>query len=381
MKKINETIEINKYIIELMKNSNNSENFKNRSVTRNEYEEILKILYNIKNVNTFGDELFKRKDLPMLIHKLVVKEKLYDKFILSINTQNQTNIYTSSIEHEISDESIFNLSGISTIFTIILLYYLSECNKLNFDDNIIKYCSQYKNLKEITIRDVMKYHKNIKINTEINDIHSYLHVKDIIHNATIDSARAYSCYSAIILRDVIESAANEKYNNLVYEIILKPNFMKNTSFDNISNNKNDGFDLINEIYKRKFNNAPGHDGYFSCEKDMRSLSNSLINNKIISKSSLLDICKGYNGVGTLSFNNENGNISKYISSSAFMLRGKNGSFFVIDPLNKFSIFIGGKNGKIDRNEIINSAINEALIYNFIDHVNINDKNTLRKIRC
>lgn len=405
MNKINPMIELNKYIIELIRNNNVNRDQTFKSATRYDYVELLKPLYNMNDYNImhFRDELLKRKDIPYFIHKIVTTEGKYNKLLLSLGSSNFNNIYTCGLEKtfalennrvcetlKIDENTLFNLSYVSIIFTIILLYYLEENGVITFSDNITNHCPDYKEFSNLTIENLINRLSYIDLddNNRFNSLFKFIK-KELYNSTTALGDTTFTFYSTIILKDIIESVTNKKYNDLVNDIILKPNGMTSTFFDSPDITFNDyESDFITQIYKNKYNNATGHDGYFSTANDMKLLANSLINNTFLASTSFFDTCNYFNNSANSSLNKIKDNInepsSNLVSSKTFKLSGKNGVQFIVDPLNKCSVFIGSTS--TDRTAASSSdilslmAIEESLLYNYLEKFN-HQHSSIRIRKC
>ncbi|MFI3260845.1 MAG: serine hydrolase domain-containing protein [bacterium] len=464
MQRLNPMIDVNRYVQELIKNNNQS-SFKelnglvNPALYRTSTVNLNAI--NEKNRLVFRDELFKNLEIPKEIHRLISGRKISPGMIVSMGTQHFNNVYISGnsseyallkdkkIEKEstIEEDTIFDISEVSMIFTIILLYHLNEKGMLDIDEPVRKYCSHYKHLEETTTRQLMKFQKHLyfheHILTKVSAENAEKIMRKVLDRTNYKESDPYNSLVAVVLKDIIEASSNEKFNDLVEEIILKPTKMNNTYLDvpkdleskvasnnfyNFVTQKGDIYedrsispgtsvDIIARSFKEKQNNAPGHDGYFSTAEDMRLLSLALINGDLIKSESVLDISDNVEPV--LNFDEWNRPIEKKIlgtlchlkdpynrnsisylaSGKTFKLSGKTGIELVIDPLNKSYVFIASnryhnriveipksymeknkigssyegmiisKNFQEEINHLAAMAMEQALLYNFIEKVN------------
>lgn len=470
--RINTLLEVNKYIHDLIRNHNFTNNHELENLLQfRGYQNITAILNNITNENRdiFVKQLQKNMDLEKKIHSLVIKERHTSGMVVDFSTPNFRDVYSSGYSSEyslidgkkvedfkdIEKDSIFDLSGVSCIFTIILVYYLSEKNILHLDKPITTYCNQYKNLGGVTSRELLKFQKHLGSDDKISSATSCATAQDILYNVKNNTnhktLNPYNHFSAMVLRDVIECCSRCKFGDLVDSVILTPTFMRDTYLDvpeekkdrivsnnfsatvsnsgNIYENKTDilgiSFDKSSQAFKTKFNNAPGHDGYFSTSSDMIKLGLALIDNKLISKESLFDISDSKTGghifdewnrpikktlLGSLCNikdpNDRSGSIIA-CSGKTFKLVGVTGTEFVVDPLNKCVLFIGSNKmhnriSNIDeklvdldentpmfdeyivsshynneRDIVTKLALEQSLLYGFLEKVNEPNKMCIR----
>lgn len=468
---INVNFEVHYYIQELIKNSNytNSPELMNLAKYR-DYQILSSILHGINNSNqvNFDEQIFKKMDIAKEIHKLISIEKQSPGMILDFGTPHYRNLYISGNSSEFSlidgikkedevqmtQDTIFDLSGVSIIFTIILLYHLSDNKRLDLDKPITTYCSQYKNLKGVTTRQLMKYQIHLSSNDKLDGVINMNLVQDLLKNLVGTNnhkiVNSYNEFAAMVLKDVIESSSLTKFDDLVRSVILKPCLMKNTYldlpselndkvasnnfsnivsssgavFENKSNVPGTSYNNVANVYKRKIINATGHDGYFSTADDMRLLGNALLSNKIIKPASLLDISDTKTNGHVLDLNDrviqkkllgtlcnikqpQESCISNLSSGKTFKLVGKTGTEFVIDPLNKCMLFIGSNrlHNRIDyvnpecitlsgnvpmyddmivsthfneeKDNLSKMAMEEALLYGFLENINEPNKEIIR----
>ena len=343
------TMKMHKYINELLKNQNitNNELIQNL-YSRKEYLELLKPVLELIKSNpyatytTLKNKLLARSILKKTIIDFVKETELTPGLVLNFGTEKMREflVYGHSQEYElIGDKKVFNplnmesntifdLASTSKLFTAISITKLAEEKRLDLYDTITNVVPEFKYLNNVTILDLLKFKVNIKTPRRVDSALNKEEAESILFNAykneTQDIYNSYTDIGAMVLRYVVEKITKMSFNDYVKETILNPLGMKET-FLNVPEElikmgrvASENFSTIidkdgNPLTKtdttpgivqdtkalaigKNDGIAPGHAGYFSTTSDMITLGQALINNKILNRESVLSLSE--NIVGT-----------------------------------------------------------------------------------
>lgn len=399
-------IKLNEYIDTLLENQKDTDCVEQRIfLNRNDYYlllrsvlEVIKNNQNAKSIFTYRNELFKKSGLLELIESFVYETRVTPGLVIDFGTQKSRDIILCGYKDEVKlfnnqiiptytqveSDTIYDLASTSKFFTCLAIYYLVDAGKIDLFKPITEYCPSFVNLNKVTVYDLLKFRQNIETNGRIDQTKSIKDAEQLLFNAVVNNDKNiynhYSDMGAMILKYVIEATSKMKFTDFIEEIIIKPLKMEDT-YLNVPQDKKeriasenfyatvDQYGIIHQnnycfkglVHDPKANhighslgNAPGHAGYFSTTVDMIKLANALLNNEIISRTSLRDISSNKVGekidniytyyYGSLVYLKQPDpkKLSVYppLSGRSFMSPGFAGTTLSIDPLNKITMFIG-----------------------------------------
>ena len=208
-------------------------------------------------------------------------------------------------------DTIFDLASITKLFTSISILKLVQNGTISLNDEIVKYATQFKNLKGVTIYDLITFGVPLKTNGRVDRASSRSETEQILFDIEIDSEstnkRPYTDMGAMVLKYVIENASGMNYYQYVDENILKQMGMNDThvvipkmKLDRVSSTNLDGkyykdgnfaittnapkgivYDPKAQIMGQKDGVLSGHAGMFSTADDMTNLAKGIIGGQII----------------------------------------------------------------------------------------------------
>ncbi len=398
--------QVSEFINTLIQNQNNTTNEEHKDLlNEKDYLIMLSKVLNILKENNFSsieearEELFRRSKLVNHINYLTRVLNITPGMVIDFGTKNNREIILTGNQEEVvlekyekkrnesrvQYETIYDLASTSKFFTSLLIYYLSDQGYINLHDPIMKYAPMFKNLPGVTIYDLLKFKTNISTPGRIDSAKDFDEAERILFSASFnlnpDPDYAYTDIGAMVLKYVVEAYTNEKFSDLVRDIIFKKANMKNSflnipedkldlvasnNFNSVVNKKGiileNGMDIKGtnhdpkaKMIKQKYNEAPGHAGYFSNTPDMINLGETLLEGRLLKRESILDISTNHVGkkledgsyawyFGSLVFlkqlNGKRIPTNLPLSGRAFASPGFGGTFFCLDPLNEISLFIG-----------------------------------------
>lgn len=295
------------------------------------------------------NRLFQNSNLNECLMDFVDNKMLASGAVLSYGTSkySQTLYYGKSREvsynskkeivedpYPISENSVFDLASVSKVFTCYTVMKLYENNLIDIDSPIVRYDNRFVNIRNCTLRQLMSFQKIFATDKTICDNHSLQEAEDLIFNIKAHGLelRPYSDMGSIVVKYVVENYLKTTFFDLVYQNIIKPYGLGSTFINDLDMPKelfvSNNFErkiLYNECtidcktdlgivhdYKAKIlgnsgKEFSGHAGLFSTLKDMIIFSQSILDEKIISKNLIYEISKNYVG-----FKDENNNYSQYL---------------------------------------------------------------------
>lgn len=342
------TMKMHKYINELLKNQNITNNeLIHNLYSRKEYLELLKPVLELIKSNpyasytTLKNKLLARSILKKTIIDFVKETELTPGLVLNFGTEKMREflVYGRSQEYELignkkvfnpvnmESNTIFDLASTSKLFTAISITKLAEEKRLDLYDTITSIVPEFKNLDDVTVLDLLKFKVNIKTCRRVDEAKTKEEAESILFTAYKNNQDVYNSYTdigAMVLRYVVEKITKMSFNDYVKETIFKPLGM-NETFLNVPEElikkgrvASENFSTIidkdgNPLTKtdttpgivqdakalaigKNEGIAPGHAGYFSTTSDMITLGQALINNKILNHDSVLSLSE--NIVGT-----------------------------------------------------------------------------------
>lgn len=399
--------------------------------TKKDYENLLKPV--LKLIKEYPDRdltflklrLFLDSGLKEMIDNFVKDTKITPGLILDFGTfKNRDTVICGNMQEvkfsdgkfrediiPIKHDTIFDLASTSKIFMTVAILILNEKGIIDVFDPVRKYVKEFKNLKDITIYDLLKFRKSIVSPRRIDEARDKDEALELLYSVYprgIEPDNAYTDMGAMVLRVIVEKVTHITFNEFLESEIFKKCKMKDTYLnvprDKIKRVANENYSSIvrnDGLMVTRFDNnpgtvhdpkancighrcgvAPGHAGYFSTRVDMINFAKSLINEEIINKESLYSISETATGFqdedkytrfyGSLVYlkQPDPNFLSVYppLSGKAFMSPGFAGTHLVIDPLNKITLFLASPRL---HNRVYDIAKNQ--VHNIV--VDENDKKT------
>ena len=332
------TMKMHKYINELLKNQNITNNeLIHNLYSRKEYLELLKPVLELIKSNpyasytTLKNKLLARSILKKTIIDFVKETELTPGLVLNFGTEKMREflVYGRSQEYELMGDkkvfnpinmesnTIFDLASTSKLFMAISITKLAEEKRLDLYDTITSIVPEFKHLDDVTVLDLLKFKVNIKTCKRVDEAKTKEEAESILFTAYKNNQDVYNSYTdigAMVLRYVVEKITKMSFNDYVKETIFKPLGM-NETFLNVPEElikkgrvASENFSTIidkdgNPLTKidttpgivqdskalaigKNEGIAPGHAGYFSTTSDMITLGQALINNKILNRDSV-----------------------------------------------------------------------------------------------
>lgn len=393
-----------KYLNTLIKNQNDTNIPCLQDIyTEKDYKKILKPVMKVISENPYASltslrlKLFLQSGLKEIIDNFVKDTQITPGLILDFGTfknrdtvicgNRQEYVMKNGIlvkdELPIEQNTIFDLASTSKTFTAVAILILAEDKLIDVFEPVTKYVPEFKNLGNTTIYDLLKFRVSVATPSRIDSAKNKEEALNILYQAyprDVQPENAYTDIGAMILRVLVEKVTCMKFHKFVETMIFRRCGMYNTylnvpsyDLDRVANENystiitQDGsaitrYDNVpGTVHDPKANAigqkegiAPGHAGFFSTKDDMIKFAKALIDERLITKDSLLSMSDTETGFkdddkytrfyGSLVYlkqpDPEFLSVYPPLSGRAFMSPGFAGTQLVVDPINKISLFVG-----------------------------------------
>jgi len=211
----------------------------------------------------------------------------------------------ADLEHEVlnTPKSVYHMGSINKPITAIGIMLLHQKGKLNIEDNIDKYITDYPRGNDIKIKYLLAQTSGIPSYNDFSDYNVYATRENTLKEV-VDWFKTkellfepgakydYSNCNYALLALIIEKVTGQSYNNFMRENVFKPLGMMNTGifeYDEIIKNRAIGYDPANNKYGLKpigfYNNSikVGSGAVHSTVLDMLKLEDAIYTDKILDK--------------------------------------------------------------------------------------------------
>lgn len=216
-------------------------------------------------------------------------------------------------------DSIFDLASLTKVFTGLMVMRLHEEGNLDLNKPVTDYAPQFIHLSNVTVDQVLGFEIALTTTARVDTQTTPEAGRNLLFDIRPGevTGRAYSDMHAMVLRHVIEGAAQEDYAALLNRTILSPLGMQNTylvvsesrrrlcvSCDNEHRIERGNFVLRSGIApgtphdpkaRVLYPEPCGHAGLFSTRGDMVKLCQGLLLGDVISRDGLLFMSRNRTG--------------------------------------------------------------------------------------
>ncbi|MEG1524939.1 MAG: serine hydrolase domain-containing protein [Clostridia bacterium] len=282
--------------------------------------------------------------------------------------------------------SLFDLASVTKLFTSLAILQLSEKGALRLDDPIGRFDARFCYIADLSIRDLLSFRAALRTDERIDtqqNREAALAQLFSIKSAPEPLMRYYSDMGAMVLKYVIEAAAGMPLFDYIRQHILAPLGMSDT-YSRIPDGAharavcynyerrilNGAYDLDTgctagvvhdpkaRILRADGDDLCGHAGLFSTIEDMIRLAQGLLNDRLLARSTLLEIGKNRTGrrlpdgthtqyLGYLCFakhpDQTYSEVPACFGDQTIALNGFTGNHFSVDPnRGQFIIILANK---------------------------------------
>jgi len=134
-------------------------------------------------------------------------------------------------------DTLYDIASLTKVFTATLIYIAYEEKLIDIYDSVYNIDSNFTNLKNIKIIDLLSHNQNIWTDGYLGDIKDKEEFYNLIYSSYVkDNTPTYVDVHYIILSLLLEKIYNKPFDQICDEKIFKRLNMNNTTFNPIPNN-------------------------------------------------------------------------------------------------------------------------------------------------
>lgn len=201
-------------------------------------------------------------------------------------------------------DTLYDIASLTKVFTATLIYMAYEEKLINLNDNIYDINANFKNLKNITILDLLSHNQNIWTNGYLGNAKSKEEFYNILYSAYVkENIPTYVDTHYMILSTILETIYKESFEKICKKKIFDKLNLTNTTFnpkpDMCASNNYQHVDneIINYIYPglihdtkariaKKYGIYLGHASIFTTGSDLLKFLETFLNNKLLKKETI-----------------------------------------------------------------------------------------------
>lgn len=219
----------------------------------------------------------------------------------------------------LSADSLFDLASLTKLFTGLMVMRLHEEGRLDLSRPVTDYAPQFGHLTDVTVDQVLGFEIALTTAARVDAAPSVGEAERLLYAIQPGpvTGRAYSDMHAMVLRYVIEGAAQEPYGKLLHRCILHPLGMTNTfhmvpesrrslcvSCDNEHRIERGRYILRSGVQpgtphdpkaRVLYPEPCGHAGLFSTRGDLVKLCQRLLRGDVISREGIIAMSRNRTG--------------------------------------------------------------------------------------
>lgn len=174
--------------------------------------------------------------------KYINLEKYYEShspsYVIEIYNNGETKEYVYGNKAVIpkvekaTKNTLYDIASLTKVFTATLIYMAYEEKIINLNDNIYDINSNFKNLKKVTILDLLSHNQNIWTNGYLGDAKSKEEFYNILYSAYVkENIPTYVDTHYMILSTILETIYKESFEKICKNKIFDKLNLKNTTFN------------------------------------------------------------------------------------------------------------------------------------------------------
>lgn len=433
-------MDIDKYIDILFENQNigadkNQKNLKQREYYLKLLKNVIGVLKDNKDlsIEELRQKLYDKSKLEEFIRYFFLEKNMAPGAVITYGTKNfqeritignkQEVVMKNGIlvpqKEEMQENTIFDLASVTKLFTAISILKLVQDGELNINDEVTKYVPEFKNLKGITILELLTFEPLVTTG-KVDSTEDMSEAENILFSAKrqedIKKGDAkYNDIAPMVLKYVIEKISGITYQEFVQKEILdklgmsntfvqvpdeKKDMVANSNYDlRIDNNSNfivrtNAIKGVSTDDKARILGQPkgilsGHAGLFSSSSDMTKLARALVDNQILNLEIRDEMIKNRRGKFVIDANGKknfsqyfgmlvysknpnpvNTEVRHFLSGKSFASAGWSGTQQTIDPINNLNLtFLSNRSHNrltsIAENQKYRIIHNDNVLYNSV----------------
>lgn len=196
-------------------------------------------------------------------------------------------------------DTLYDIASLTKVFTATLIYMAYEEKLININNYVYNVDSNFKDLKNIKIIDLLSHNQDIWTNGYLGDAKNKDEFYEILYSAYVKSdVPTYVDTHYIILSTILEKIYHKPFEKICIEKIFKPLNMKHTTFnpqqDNCASNNYEHISdkIVDDIYPglihdtkariaKNFGIILGHASIFTTGKDLLIFLRTFLNYSLL----------------------------------------------------------------------------------------------------
>lgn len=337
---------IEDYVNDLYEKQNNGADETQKGLySKEQYYKLLKPIFSLikehpdYTMKEYREKLYEEYDIENKVVDFVKNKQLSAGITMTYGTPNfqETLIYGNAREVSADSngeiysdikpmqfDSIFDIASMTKPFMAFACVQLATIGELNLNDEIIKYCPQFKNLKGVTIHDLLSFQVPLITNGRVDRALTKDAAENILFNIEVNQnftgRNPYTDMGAMVLKYVVESVSGQNYYDYLKENIFDKAKMNDAhvivpanKLDRLVSSNHDvkyykdgniirTMNPVGSVYDPKAiimggneGNLAGHAGLFMSIKDFEKLARGLLSGSIIEIEAFKQIIKNRTG--------------------------------------------------------------------------------------
>ena len=377
-------------------------------LTKSDYYKILESAIDLIKNNPDADiaelreKIYEQSGLEAIIREYFLQKRSVPGAVFSYGTKNyQETIVIGNSEEvrlengimtphvtEMSEDTIFDLASVTKIFTSLCMMKLLEKNLINLSDEVVKYDPRFKNLKGVTLYDLLSFNVPLKTKAHLSTFKTREEAEEALFEVEVDrdndNLHPYTDIGVMILKFVIEKVTGMSYYDFLDKTLLSKYGMTDThilvperkihrvasnNFDskvlatgetitNTSNVPGVVYDSKAQVMGQLKGNLSGHAGLFSTVHDMTELLKHINAGEVLGERLRNEMAMNRRGkryqidgtdkyvqyFGYMTYSKhpilEYSEVFHALSGRSFAGAGWTGTQMTVDPLNELYFFLG-----------------------------------------
>lgn len=238
----------------------------------------------------------------------------------------------------LTERSLFDLASLTKLFTGLMVMRLHEEGRLDLSKPVTAYAPQFANLASTSVSQVLGFEVALTTAQRVDAQKTPEEARQTLFAIQPGpvTGRAYSDMHAMVLKHVIEGAAQEQAAEVLRRVILKPLGMAETfavvpeerRVDCVSCDREHRIERGRYILRegiapgmphdpkaaRLFPDFAGHAGLFASMGDMVKLCQGLLKERVVSRSTLIGMSRNRTG-----FQRPDGTYQQFLGAQCYVL--------------------------------------------------------------
>lgn len=238
----------------------------------------------------------------------------------------------------LTERSLFDLASLTKLFTGLAVMRLHEEGRLDLTRPVTAYAPQFAHLADVTVAQVLGFEVALTTPGRVDAQKTPVEAQQTLFAIQPGpvTGRAYSDMHAMVLKHVVEGAAQETLLDEVQRVILNPLGMADTFCvvpadrlaDCVRYDREHRIERGRYILReglaagiphdpkaaRLYPDFAGHAGLFSTTADMVKLCQGLLQEKVVSRSTLVEMSRNRTG-----FRRADGSYQQYLGAQCYVL--------------------------------------------------------------